>query len=88
MTVSPNRPEDRTFGNPGPVEPLPERADRASVVTGTKGQPHFPSSAFLVCLRLADGDDDAVGEQFEVTYIDNGQLRAAKSARESYQHQG
>ena len=31
MTVSSNGPEDRAFSNPGPVEPLAQRADRASI---------------------------------------------------------
>jgi hypothetical protein len=61
MTVSLNGPEDRAFSNRGPVEPLAKRADRARILTGTEGQTHFPSGAFLVCLRFADGDDDAVG---------------------------
>jgi hypothetical protein len=61
MTIPLNGPEDRAFSNPGPVEPLAQRANRARILTGSKGQTHFPSGALLVCLRFADGDDDAVG---------------------------
>lgn len=53
-------PEDRAFLNPGPVEPQSQRADRASVGARPKGQAYISSGAFLVCLRLADGDDSAV----------------------------
>jgi hypothetical protein len=83
VTVSSYGPEDRAFNNSGPVEPLSQRADRASVVACSEGQAHLASRAFLVCLRFADGDNDAVGGELEVTYIDTCKLRAAKSARES-----
>ena len=61
VTVAADRPEDRAFRNPGLVEPLTQRADRAGIVTGSEGQPHFASGALLVCLGFADGDDDTVG---------------------------
>jgi hypothetical protein len=83
MTISSNGTEDRAFSNRGPVEPLAQRADRARILAGTEGHTHFPSGALLVCLRLADGDDDTVGGELQVTYIDEGKLRTAKSACES-----
>ena len=61
MAIAPNRPEDRALSNPGPVEPLAERADRASVGARPEGQTHFPSGALLVCLRFANADDDTLG---------------------------
>jgi len=61
MSIAADRPEDGAVGNSGSDEPLVQRADRARILTGTEGQTHFPSGAFLVCLRFADGDDDAVG---------------------------
>jgi hypothetical protein len=67
VTIAADRPEDRAFSNPGPVEPLAQQTDRAGVRTGTEGQTHFASRAFLVRLRFADGDDDAVGGELEVT---------------------
>ena len=85
MTVSSNGTEDRAFSNRGPVEPVAQRPDWASILTRTEGQTHFPSGALLVCLRFADGDDHAVGREFQVTYIDAGQLRPAKSSRKSDQ---
>ena len=84
MTVSSNGTEDRAFSNPGPVEPLAQRSDRASVGARPKGQSHFASCTLLVSLRLADVDD-TVGGELEVTSIDEGKLRAAKSARETDQ---
>src|ERR1700731_2074216 len=61
MAISSNGTEDRAFSDPGPVEPLAERADRARIVAGTEGQAYFASYALLVGLRFADADDDAVG---------------------------
>ena len=37
MSVSSNGTEDRAIGNPGPVEPLAQRADRTRFLTGSKG---------------------------------------------------
>jgi len=89
MTVSSHGPEDGAIGNPGPVEPLPERADRASILTRSKGQTHLASRALLIRLRFADGHHDAVGGELEVTYIDTRQLRAAKaSEREAIERLG
>jgi hypothetical protein len=85
MTVLSNSPEDRALRNPGLVEPLTQRTDRAGIWTGTEGQTQLASGAFLVCLRFADGDDDAVGRELEVRYMDTGELRPAKPARESDQ---
>lgn len=59
MTISANGPEVRASANRGPVKPLAQRAVRERFLTGSKGQTQFPSSALRVCLRLADGDDDA-----------------------------
>src|SRR5665213_1848823 len=86
MSIAADRPEDGTVGNSGSGEPLPETADRTRILTGSEGQTHFSSGALLVRLRLADADDDTVGGEFEVTCIDEGKLRAAKSTRESYQN--
>ena len=87
MSIAADRPEDRAFSNPGPVEPLTQRSDRASLLTRPKGQAHFPSGALLVRLRLADVDDDTVGREFQIIYIDTGQFRSPEAARESDQHQ-
>lgn len=87
MTVSLNGPEDRAFSNPGPVEPLAQRTDGTRILTGSEGQAYVSSGALLVCLRLANADDDAIDGELEVTYIDGGQLRAPKSSRKSGQHQ-
>ncbi len=67
MTVSSNGPKDRAISNPGPVEPLAQRTDRAGILTGAEGQTHFPSGALLVCLRFTDGDNHTVGGELEVT---------------------
>jgi hypothetical protein len=87
MTVSSNRPEDRAFSNPGPVKPLAQSPDRARILTGTKGQANFLFGALLVCLRFGDVDDDTVGGELQVIYMDTGQLRAVESSRESGQNQ-
>jgi hypothetical protein len=87
MSIADDRPEDRAFSNPGPVEPLPERADRTRILTCSEGQTHFASGALLVRLRLADVDDDTVGGELQVIYMDTGQLRAPESSRESGQNQ-
>jgi hypothetical protein len=60
MSVSVDRTEDGTVRDSGSGKPLPERADRTRILTSTEGQTHLPSGALLVCLRFADGDDDAV----------------------------
>jgi hypothetical protein len=87
VTVSSNGPEDRTISNRGPVEPLAQRTDGTRILTGSEGQAYVSSGALLVCLRLANADDDAIDGELEVTYIDGGQLRAPKSSRKSGQHQ-
>ena len=60
MSVSADRTEDGTVRDSGSGKPLPERADRTRILTSTEGQTHIPSGTLLVCLRFADGDDDAV----------------------------
>jgi hypothetical protein len=70
MSVAANGPEARAFNNSSLVESLTQCAARA----------------LLVRLRPADGDDDTVGGELQVTYIDEGKLRAAKSTCESNQN--
>ena len=87
MSIAADRTEDWTVGNSGSGEPLAERVDRTRFLTGSKRQALFPSGGLLVGLRFSDGDDDAVGGELEVTLGYTCQLRPAKSARESDQHQ-
>jgi hypothetical protein len=61
VTVSSNGPEDRTISNRGPVEPLAQRTDGTRILNGSEGQAYVSSGALLVCLRLANADDDAIG---------------------------
>lgn len=54
MTVSSDGTEDGAFSNPGPVEPLAQRADRASVVACTEGQIWSPDTNDVKLLVAGD----------------------------------
>src|SRR6266566_8604765 len=73
-----DRPEHRSFGDPGQLEPLverPYRADRASAVVNS----NVPSLAFLVGLAFRNGDDDAAGRSLDRFAIDAAEFRAPEA---------
>ena len=78
-----DRSEYGSFGDLCGGKPGAKRANRTSVRIRSKGQTDFTSGALLIGFRLANGDDNSVGREFEVIYIDAGQLRPSKTAREA-----
>ena len=87
MSVAADRTEDWAIGNLGGVQPLAQRQDWTCLGARSGGQAHLASRALLIRFRLADGDDHAVGREFQIIYIDTGQFRSPEAARESNQNQ-
>ncbi len=87
MPAPGDRPEHRSFGDPGQLEPLVERLDRTARVSAV-GNRNVPSVAFLIGLAFRNGDDEAAGRPLDRFAIDAAEFRAPERPGESDEQQG